>query len=135
MSSPSRYDPTTPPAAARLGRDFRDSELAGLLQTFQHVVQALPGREPLLMADVDPADEHRVLAISAHCPSCGGTSLAEMDWDVRWNHLHDFEFSPYVPDRICARVALGDIEHETLTWFCTDCGQVLDLAAVHLDWI
>lgn len=122
------------PAAAS-PRGYRSSELAELLAGFKRAVEALPAQEPLLMADLDPDDQERVLGIWAHCPRCGSSSLAEMDWDVRWNHLHDFEFSEFVKDQVCARVACGDIEHETLTWFCTECGQVLDLSAVNLDWV
>lgn len=115
--------------------DYGTSELARIIAGFRQALEALPARQPLLMADIDPDDDERVIDIAAHCPRCGSTSLAELDWDLRWNYLHPFEFSEFVPDRVCACVISGQSEHETLTWFCTDCGQVLDLAGVQLDWV
>lgn len=76
----------------------------------------------------------RILSMTAHCPRCGSSELAEMDWATRWNDFSEVEFGEDGrSDDLFVGVGQDDGEYETLVHFCKDCGQVLDLSDLDIE--
>lgn len=69
---------------------------------------------------------------SLHCPSCDGTALVELDWDVRFNMLQE----PVLEEdgTISVFVHQSQSDYTTVTWVCTDCDQALDMTDIHTYW-
>lgn len=89
-------------------------------QTSYH--QAIEALENLSILSQQSEHQIQLLDGDSVCPVCGSTEVREMDYDLRWNSTH----SGYDADGVLI-VSMGDPEHESLGFFCSDCWTPLSL--------
>lgn len=97
---------------------LKDSALMKTIEQFEHWISVLPSEPPIIML------HDAELNITMHCPRCGSEDVREMDWDTRWNKTE-----AWIDRRgdVAVSVTQADKNYSTLTWFCADCGQVIDM--------